>query len=79
MAILTNDFLKQNKVNNKYQDYVMYCGTKHLITNITNKNIMIQQWSKLNRGNCGRFNSGRHRIANNENATQWYLENRIIE
>jgi hypothetical protein len=77
--LLTNEFIKENKVDNKYQMVVMYCESEHIITNITDKNIMLKQISKLHRGNCGRFNSGRYRIANNENATEWYLKNRIIQ
>jgi hypothetical protein len=79
MANLTNQFLRENKVNGKYQMIVMYCGTEHTITNFTDKNIMITQCSKLGRGNCGRFNSGKYRIANNVNATEWYLNNRVIK
>jgi hypothetical protein len=79
MATLTNEFLRTQKVNGNFQRVVLYCGTKHFIANITEKNIMLKQCSKENRGNCGRYNSGRYRIQNNENATQWYLENRVIE
>ena len=79
MAILTNQFLREQKVNGNFQRLVMYCGTEHIIDNVTEKNIMLKQISKANRGNCGRFNSGRYRLQNNETATQWYFENRIIK
>ena len=79
MATLTNQFLSEQKVNGNFQRVVMYCGTEHYIDNVTEKNIMLKQCSKEHRGNCGRFNSGRYRIQNNENATEWYFENRIIK
>jgi len=79
MANLTNQFIREQKVNGNYQRVIIYCGTEHLITNITEKNIMLKQCSKLGRGNCGRYNSGRYRIANDENATEWYLNNRVIQ
>ena len=79
MATLTKEFLTTQKVNGNYQMVVMYCGTEHFIDNVTEKNIMLKQCSKANRGNCGRYNSGRYRIQNNQNATQWYLENRVIQ
>lgn len=79
MATLTSKFIRENKVNEKFQLIVMYCGNEHSITNITEKNIMLKQCSKQHRGNCGRYNSGNYRIQNNENATEWYLENRVIQ
>ena len=79
IMLLTNEFIRQNKVDNKYITTVMYCGSEHQITNVTDKNIMLKQISKLQRGNCGRFNSGRYRIANNSTGTEWYLDNRIIQ
>jgi hypothetical protein len=79
MAILTNQFLREQKVNNNFQMVVMYCGSEHVIANVTAKNIMLKQCSKENRGNCGRFNSGRCRMRNNERSTEWYFENRIIK
>ena len=79
MATLTNQFLREQKVNGNFQMIVMYCETEHAITNVTEKNIMLKQCSKINRGNCGRYNSGRSRIQNTETATQWYLENRVIQ
>jgi hypothetical protein len=75
---LSNQFIKNNMVNGKYQRVVMYCGDQHVIDNITEKNIMLRQLSKLGRGNCGRFNSGRYRIQNTETSIDWYLENRVI-
>jgi hypothetical protein len=79
MATLTNQFLKENKINGNFQRVVMYCGTEHFIDNVTEKNIMLKQCSKEYRGNCGRFNSGRYRIQNDENATEWYLKNLVIK
>jgi hypothetical protein len=79
MATLTYQFIRENKVNGNYQMIVMYCETEHSITNITEKNIMLKQCSKKNRGYCGRYNSGNYRIQNTETATQWYLENRVIQ
>ena len=79
MATLTNQFLKDNKVDNKYQTIVMYEGTECLIQNITDKNIMLKMVARLNRGNCGKFNTGRLRRPNDETATEWYLKNRVIQ
>jgi hypothetical protein len=79
MSNLTNQFLREQKVNGNFQRIVMYCGTEHFISNVTDKNIMLKQCSKESRGNCGRFNSGRFRIANDENATEWYFNNRVIK
>jgi hypothetical protein len=79
MATLTNQFLKENKVDNKFQYFVMHEGQECLIQNITDKNIMMKAIHRLGRGNCGRFNTGRTRVINNENATEWYLQNRVIK
>lgn len=79
MGKLSFEIIGKNKINDKYQTVVNYCGSEMVITAITEKNIMLKQISKLNRGNCGRYNSGRYRIKNDENATNWYLENRIIQ
>ena len=79
MATLTNQFLRENKVNDKFQYVVNHFGNEMVITNITDKNIMLKQCSKENRGNCGRFNSGRYRLPNNETSTEWYFQNRIIK
>jgi hypothetical protein len=79
MATLTNQFLRENKVNDKFQCVVNHFGNEMVITNITDKNIMLKQISKLHRGNCGRFNSGIYRVVNDENATEWYLKNRVIQ
>ena len=79
MATLTEQFLREQKVNGKFQRVVMYCGKEHYITNVTEKNIMLLQCSKQYRGNCGRYNTGRYRLQNHENATEWYLENRVVE
>ena len=79
MATLTNQLLKENKVNNKFQMVVMHEGSECQILNITSKNIMMQAIQRLGRGNCGRFNTGRTRVVNNENSTEWYLKNRIIQ
>ena len=79
MATLTNQFLRDNKIDNKFQYVVNHFDSEMVITNITEKNIMLKQVSKYNRGNCGRYNSGIYKVANNENATQWYLENRVIQ
>lgn len=78
MANLTSQFIAENKVNNGFQRIVNYLGHEMLITNITEKNIMLKQISKIHRGNCGFGNSGRFIRKNDENATQWYLENRNI-
>ena len=79
MAKITSTFFQENKVDGKYQMFVLYCGTEHSIVNVTEKNIMLKQCSKDNRGNCGRYNSGRYRLPNNETATEWYFENRVIK
>lgn len=79
MAKLTNEFLREQKVNGNFQRVVLYCDTEHYIDNVTEKNIMLKQVSKEHRGNCGRFNSGRYRLQNNENATQWYFDNRVLK
>jgi hypothetical protein len=79
MATLTNQFLTEQKVNGNFQRVVIYCGSEHLISNVTEKNIMLKQLSKENRGNCGRFNSGLCRIQNDEKGTEWYFQNRIIK
>ena len=79
MATLTNQFLREQRINGNFQRIVMYCGTEHFIDNVTDKNIMLKQCTKKYRGNCGRFNSGRYRLPNNENATEWYFENRVIK
>lgn len=78
MANLTSQFIAENKVNNSFQKVVVYLGHEMLITNITSKNIMLKQISKLQRGNCGFGNSGRFIRKNDENSTNWYLENRKI-
>lgn len=78
MANLTLKFIAENKVNNGFQRIVTYLGHEMLITNITEKNIMLHQISKLQRGNCGFGNTGRFVRKNDENATEWYLENRVI-
>tara|TARA_R110000782_G_scaffold253897_1_gene342166 strand:- start:576 stop:815 length:240 start_codon:yes stop_codon:yes gene_type:complete len=79
MATLTNEFLTNQKVNGNFQRIVMYCGSEHIIHNVTDKNIMLKQYSKENRANCGRYNSGKYRIQNNEKSTEWYFQNRIIK
>ena len=79
MAKITSTFFQENKVDGKYKMFVLYCGTEHSIVNVTEKNIMLKQCSKDNRGNCGRYNSGRYRLPNNETATEWYFENRVIK
>ena len=79
MATLTNQFLRENKVNDKFQYVVNHFGNEMVITNITDKNIMLKQLSKFDRGNCGRFNSGRFKVVNDENSTEWYLQNRVIQ
>jgi hypothetical protein len=71
MAKLTNAFLKEagsRKVN---------LGNDYIITNITDKNIMLKQISKISRGNCGTGNSGRVRFQNTEESTEWFLKNKI--
>jgi hypothetical protein len=78
MANLTSKFIAENKVNNGFQRIVTYLGHEMLITNITEKNIMLHQISKLQRGNCGFGNTGRFVRKNDENATEWYLKNRVI-
>lgn len=72
-------FLRENKENNKIQMFVNYEGSECVIQNITDKNIMLKVVTRLNRGNCGRFNTGRLRRLNDENATEWYLKNRVIK
>ena len=79
MANLTSKFIAENKVNNGFQKIVTYLGHEMVITNITEKNIMLKQISKLQRGNCGFGNSGRFVRKNDENSTEWYLTNRIIQ
>ena len=74
MATLTNEFLREQKVK-----VVMYCGKEHYIQNVTEKNIMLKQCSKIDRGNRGRYNSGRYRLENHENATEWYLRTRVVK
>jgi hypothetical protein len=78
MATLTSKFIAENKVNNGFQMIVNYLGHEMIITNMTEKNIMLKQISKIHRGNCGFGNSGRFIRKNDENSTQWYLENRNI-
>ena len=41
MATLTNQFLREQKVNGNFQRVVLYCGTEHAIDNITDKNIIV--------------------------------------
>ena len=79
MATLTSQFIAENKVNNGFQKVVVYLGHEMLITNITSQNIMLKQISKLQRGNCGFGNSGRFIRKNDENSTQWYLDNRVVQ
>ena len=79
MSNLTSQFIAENKVNNGFQRVVSYLGHEMVITNITEKNVMLKQISKINRGNCGYGNSGRFIRKNDENSTQWYLESRIIQ
>lgn len=71
MAKLTNEFVKQIGTRK------MNLGNEFIITNITDKNIMLKQVSKLGRGNCGTGNSGRVRFSNNETSTEWYLANKM--
>ena len=71
--------MKANKINDNYQMVVLHYDTEHRITSITDSNIMFQEVSKIGRGNCGNFNTGRSRIKNNELAIEWYLKNRVIK
>ena len=78
MSKLTSKFLKENQVNGKYIMTVMHEGSECVIQSYTDKNIMMQVSTRLGRGNCGRFNTGRTRVVNDNNATEWYLKNRVI-
>jgi hypothetical protein len=77
MALLTNQFLRDNKVNGKIQRIVMFCGSEHIIDSITEDTVILKEVSRKGSSKL-KVNSGICSVINDGMSTERYLENRVI-